>query len=274
MSPAIALIALLAELATGYPDAVFRVIGHPVSWIGQLIAALDRTLNRPDGSARRRRLAGCLALALLVVAAAGAGWAVQRVLPLLAAGMLAGTLVAQRSLGAHVAAVARALESEGIDAGRRAVSRIVGRDPEQLDGAGVARAAIESLAENFSDGVVAPVVWLAAAGLPGGAAYKAINTADSMIGNKSERYRAFGWAAARVDDIVNLPASRLATLLLVAAAALSPGASPAGRGARCGGTQASTGRRTPAGQKLRWQARSDWRWPARAATAACSSTTR
>ena len=105
-------------------------------------------------------------------------------------------------------------------AGRAAVSHIVGRDTAALDAAGVARAAIESLAENFSDGVVAPVLWLAIAGLPGAAVYKAINTADSMIGHRTERYAAFGWAAARLDDLVNLPASRLAALLLIAAAAL------------------------------------------------------
>jgi len=107
------------------------------------------------------------------------------------------------------------------------VAHIVGRDPDALDEAGVARAAIESLAENFSDGVVAPALWLCLGGLAGGAAYKAINTADSMIGHRSERLAAFGWGAARLDDLVNLPASRLTALLLVAAAAITPGASAA-----------------------------------------------
>lgn len=145
-----------------------------------------------------------------------------------AVAVVAGTLLAQRSLARHVADVADALERGGLVAGRLAVARIVGRDPERLDEAAVARAAIESLAENFSDGVVAPVFWLWAAGLPGAAAYKAVNTADSMIGHRSERYRAFGWAAARVDDLVNLPASRLTALLLIGGACLLPGASPAG----------------------------------------------
>ena len=104
--------------------------------------------------------------------------------------------------------------------GRRAVAMIVGRNPHVLDAAGVARAAIESLAENFSDGVVAPIFWTALGGLTGGALYKAVNTADSMIGHKNDRYAAFGWAAARLDDLVNLPASRLAALWLVLAAAL------------------------------------------------------
>jgi adenosylcobinamide-phosphate synthase len=121
----------------------------------------------------------------------------------------------------HVADVAAALETGGTAAGRQAVGHIVGRDTDTLDAAGVARAAIESLSENFSDAIVAPVFWLAIGGLPGSALYKAINTADSMIGHRTPRYEAFGWAAARLDDLVNLPASRLSALLLVAAAALS-----------------------------------------------------
>ena len=128
--------------------------------------------------------------------------------------VLAASLPAQRSLGAHVSAVADGLDVS-LDQGRRAVAKIVGRNPEALDEAGVARAAIESLAENFSDGVVAPILWIALGGLVGGALLKAINTADSMIGHKDERYSAFGWAAARLDDLVNLPASRLAALWLI-----------------------------------------------------------
>jgi adenosylcobinamide-phosphate synthase len=124
--------------------------------------------------------------------------------------------------------VAAALEKNGLAAGREAVSHIVGRDPDALDETGVARAAIESLAENFSDGVVAPVVWLAAGGLAGGAIYKAINTADSMIGHRTPRHQAFGFAAARLDDLVNLPASRLSALLIVVAAAVTTGASAGG----------------------------------------------
>jgi len=131
-------------------------------------------------------------------------------------------LIAQRSLHDHVRRVADALEKDSLTAAQEAVSHIVGRDPGVLDEAGVARAAIESLAENFSDGIVAPVFWLAAAGLPGGAVYKAINTADSMIGHHTPRYQAFGYATARLDDLINLPASRLSAVLIVAAAALTP----------------------------------------------------
>jgi len=138
---------------------------------------------------------------------------------LIAVAVLASTMIAQRSLHRYVANVASAMD-EGLDVGRQAVSHIVGRDTAGLDRAGVARAAIESLAENFSDAVVAPVFWLVLAGLPGIALYKAINTADSMIGHRTPRHTEFGWAAARLDDLVNLPASRLAALLLIAASAL------------------------------------------------------
>jgi adenosylcobinamide-phosphate synthase len=154
---------------------------------------------------------------------------------ILAVGLLASTLVAQRSLHRHVADVASALEKDVASAlekdnvafGRDTVSHIVGRDTAGLDAAGIARAAIESLAENFSDAIVAPVIWMVIGGLPGAALYKAINTADSMIGHRTPRHTAFGWAAARLDDLVNLPASRLSALLLVVAASLSNGASAA-----------------------------------------------
>src|SRR5262245_41689590 len=142
---------------------------------------------------------------------------------LIGAAILGSTLIAQRSLHQHVARVADALENDGLRGGREAVSHLVGRDTEALDEAGVARAAIESLAENFSDGVVAPVFWMIIAGIPGAAIYKAISTADSMIGHQSPRYQAFGWAAARLDDLLNLPASRLSALLIIAAAAVKKG---------------------------------------------------
>ncbi len=158
-----------------------------------------------------------------------AGVATRALIPMGALGFatlafLAASLPAQRSLARHVRAVADGLVV-GLTEGRRAVAMIVGRNPAALDEAGVARAAIESLAENFSDGVVAPILWTALGGLLGGALYKAINTADSMIGHKDERHGAFGWAAARLDDFINLPASRLAALWLILAASLTPGAS-------------------------------------------------
>ena len=229
MSVLLAFLALLAEAAVGYPDRLFRAVGHPVTWIGRLIAALDRALNDPAQSPARRKAGGVVALAVIVAASGVPAWAVATLLGsgagLVATALLASSLLAQRSVGQHVGAVAGALETGGLDAGRKAVSRIVGRDPEALDEAAVCRAAIESLSENFSDGVVAPAFWLAVAGLPGAAVYKAVNTADSMIGHRTPRHRAFGWAAARLDDLVNLPASRLTALLIVAACPLVRGAS-------------------------------------------------
>jgi adenosylcobinamide-phosphate synthase len=225
VSVTLTFLALLIEALVGYPDRLVDAIGHPVTWIGALIARLDAGLNRPEGGAPARRIAGIISLMIIVAVAAAAGGVVERTLLLLPLGLVltalaAGTLIAQRSLHRHVAAVATALERDGLAAGRAAVAKIVGRDPEALDEAGVARAAIESLAENFSDGIVAPAFWMALAGLPGAAAYKAINTADSMIGHRTPRHEAFGWAAARLDDLVNLPASRLAALLIVGAAVL------------------------------------------------------
>lgn len=230
MYPFTTLIAIVLDAALGYPPWLFARIGHPVSWIGRLIARCEARWNAPRFSFARRRLNGVLCLVAVVVVTAAvcvALVALARMLPspldLLMLGALAATLIAQRSLYDHVGAVASALETEGVAAGRNAVAQIVGRDTAVLDEAGVSRAAIESLAENYSDGVVAPVFWLLVGGLPGIAVYKAVNTADSMIGHRNERYHAFGWAAARLDDLVNLPASRLAALFIVAAAALSPG---------------------------------------------------
>lgn len=217
---------LVIEALAGYPPALYRAIGHPVSWMGALIGTLDRLMNRPEHSPEDRRRAGILALLALLVTVALAATVIAALCESLGvAGLLplafaASTLIAQRSLHEHVAAVAEALETGGLDAGRAAVSMIVGRNPDVLDEAGVARAAIESLAENFSDGVTAPAFWLGIAGLPGIALYKAINTADSMIGHRNPRHEAFGWAAARLDDVVNLPASRLTAGLLIAAAAM------------------------------------------------------
>jgi adenosylcobinamide-phosphate synthase len=230
MSVALALLAMLIELCLGYPQFLLRAIGHPVTWIGRLIGALDRALNRETMSAGARRGAGICSVVILIAVVGLVAFFVQRALfrwpaGLLATALLGSTLIAQRSLHRHVAAVATALAKEDIGAARIAVAHIVGRDPDTLDAAGIARAAIESLAENFSDGIVAPVLWLAIAGLPGAAVYKAINTADSMIGHRTPRYAAFGWAAARLDDLVNLPASRLSGLLLIVAAALTKDAS-------------------------------------------------
>ena len=232
MTVTLTLAALLIEALVGYPDRLVRSIGHPVSWIGRLIGALERYCNRDSTEPVQRRALGIITLLLVVTVVAVAAFVIERGLLLLPFGVigvafLASALIAQRSLHEHVADVADALEKTGAEGGREAVSHIVGRDTGALDEAGVARAAIESLAENFSDGVVAPVFWMLIAGLPGAAVYKAINTADSMIGHRTPRYQAFGWSAARLDDLVNLPASRLSALLIIAAAAVTKSASAA-----------------------------------------------
>jgi len=194
MSFGVALAALAIEAGAGYPDWLFARIGHPVTWIGRLIDTLDKKLNCEAERFALRRARGVVALLALVAAAVLAGVAIDAATAALPFGwllraLLASSLIAQRSLDAHVAAVASAL-ARGLAEGRREVARIVGRDVTRLDEPGVARAAIESPAENFSDGIVAPVLFLALFGLPGALLYKAVNTADSMIGHKSERYRA------------------------------------------------------------------------------------
>jgi adenosylcobinamide-phosphate synthase len=230
MTVTLTLCALLIEAVVGYPNRLVRSIGHPVTWIGRLIGVLERHFNRDTAEPVQRRTFGIITLFLVVSIVAVVAFVIERGLLLLpfglaGVGFLASTFIAQRSLHEHVVGVADALEKAGTEGGRQAVAHIVGRDTGALDEAGVARAAIESLAENFSDGVVAPVLWMLIAGLPGAAVYKAINTADSMIGHRTSRYHAFGWAAARVDDLVNLPASRLSALLIIAAAAVTKEAS-------------------------------------------------
>ena len=214
-------LALLIERVVGYPPALFRAIGHPVTWMGALIGWLEVRLNQGEN----RRLKGVvllllllgtgLAVSLLIVALTRRvpfGWVVEA--------LLASTLLAQKELGRAVKAVADTL-AVSLDSGRAAVSQIVGRDPYVLDESGVAKAAIESLAESTSDGVVAPLFWLLIGGLPGIVLYKAANTADSMVGHRTERYLEFGWASARFDDLVNWIPARLTALLIAGASFLT-----------------------------------------------------
>jgi adenosylcobinamide-phosphate synthase len=215
----------LIEAGFGYPVSLFDRIKHPVMWIGALLERLERHLNDPSLPEGERRRNGWIALALLLAVTALPTIVLQYAvlqlpapLALVVLACLASTLIAQKSLYEHVAAVADAIDTGGLEAGREAVAKIVGRDTSTLDEAGVARSAIESLAENFSDGVVAPIMWGAVLGLPGMVAYKAINTADSMIGHRTPRHEAFGQASAKVDDVVNIPASRLAAFWLAVAA--------------------------------------------------------
>ncbi len=217
-------LALVVDALVGDPQAIWRRVPHPVALLGALVGFLDRKLNR----GRLLYLRGAVAILIVVAVAAGIGWALEKAFSALAFGwigtvIVASILLAGRSLHDHVAAVRDAFSSGGVDAARIAVSRIVGRDPASLDESRICRAAIESTAENFSDGVVAPALWFLLLGLPGLFAYKAINTADSMIGHLTEHHRAFGWAAARLDDLVNLPASRIAGALIALAAPAAGG---------------------------------------------------
>jgi adenosylcobinamide-phosphate synthase len=220
-------LALAVDAVVGDPDALWRRLPHPVALLGRLIGWLDQWLNRSSGRARVRRLSGVVAVLIVVVVAAAAGYLIENAFDVVPFGwigtaLVAAILLAGRSLYSHVADVAAAF-AYGISGARAAVARIVGRDPGSLDEPRICRAAIESAAENFSDGLIAPALWFAVLGLPGLLAYKAINTADSMVGHKTPRYADFGWAAARLDDLVNLPASRIAGVLIALAAPLGGG---------------------------------------------------
>ncbi len=209
-------VAMGIDAALGWPARLYARIGHPVTWLGALIAVLEARWNR----GKARRVAGAIVSLVVIAAAVLPALALQWLLPagmwgLVLGGCLAWPLVAGRALHEHVAAVARPLVAGDVESARNAVAMIVGRDPAQLDAAGVGRAALESLAENSSDGVVAPLFWGLVAGLPGITAYKAVNTLDSMIGHRTERHEEFGKFAARLDDLLNLVPARLTGLLIV-----------------------------------------------------------
>ncbi|MCH8137639.1 MAG: cobalamin biosynthesis protein CobD [Proteobacteria bacterium] len=228
----ILLLALFIEAIVGDLRILFRVIPHPVAAFGRLVGALDRRLNREIRSERNRILRGAVVVIVLILLVASLGWAVHlfvREVPfgeVLELAVLV-ILIAQRGLFDHVKRVGTALREDGIDAGRAAVGHIVGRDVKGLDEHGVCRAAIESCAENFNDGVLAPVFWYALLGLPGLMMYKAVNTMDSMIGFTTPRHRAFGMAAARLDDALNFFPARISGLVIALAALFVPTANAA-----------------------------------------------
>ena len=224
MTALVAVIAFVVERLFGYPLALERLIGHPVQWIGRLIGQLDEKLNHADTPHDTRRLLGGLALVIVLFATWLGAEIVQTLCQSLPLGfvleaLIASFFLASRHLGRAVRAVADEL-SVSLARGQAALQPIVGRDARRLDGHGVSRAAIETLAENTSDGIIAPLLFLALFGLPGIALYKAINTADSMIGHLTARHADFGWAAAKLDDIVNYLPARLTALLIAAAAPL------------------------------------------------------
>ncbi|WP_420402691.1 adenosylcobinamide-phosphate synthase CbiB [Nisaea sp.] len=225
-------LALLLDALVGDPPRIWNRLPHPVVLFGRAIGWGEERLNDAAQSEAERRRRGVFLVALLLSGAAFAGWLLHRAVAGLPYGWLleaaiASVFLAQRSLYDHVRAVAIGFGEDGLAGARRAVSMIVGRDPERLDEAGVCRAAIETAAENFSDGVVAPAFWYLLAGLPGLLAYKALNTADSMIGHRNARYRDFGRAAARLDDLANFLPARLSAALFWAASLVLTGADPA-----------------------------------------------
>jgi adenosylcobinamide-phosphate synthase len=227
----ILLAALMVDAVVGDPPWLWRAVPHPVALIGRAASFFERKLNRDNRSDFDRRVRGALVAAGMTLAAVGLGVAVTELRRVWLWGwavelVLVWTLIAQRSLYSHVSAVALALDKEGLAGGRRAVARIVGRDPDSLDAHGVARAAIESCAENFADAVVAPVFWYLLFGFPGLLAYKTVNTMDSMIGHRTSQYREFGLVAARLDDAMNLLPARLAGFLLALAALFVPRGRP------------------------------------------------
>jgi adenosylcobinamide-phosphate synthase len=230
MQAFVAPLALLVERWLGYPQRLVDLIGHPVIWMGRFITFMEKGVDKRERTPRQRRDAGIFTLAVLLIVTLAIALLVQQTLRSMPLGwaleiLVATPFLAQKELGRAVEAVSTALLTS-LQAGREAVSHIVGRDPDTLDEAGVARAAIETLAESTSDGVVAPWFWLVLLGLPGIALYKAINTADSMIGHMNERYRDYGWAAAKLDDLVNLIPARLSAVLITTACFFVPGASP------------------------------------------------
>jgi adenosylcobinamide-phosphate synthase len=213
--------ALGLDAALGWPDALYRRIGHPVGLFARIIEACERNWNQERFGNGARVAFGISTVIVLIALAGGFGWGLSYLFHRLPGGagwiataVAAWPALAQRSLFDHVRPVARQLAQGDLEGARRAVSMIVGRDTQRLDEAGAARAAIESLAESFCDGVAAPLCWLLVGGLPGIWIYKAINTADSLIGHREERWRCFGWAAARTDDLMNFVPARIGGVLI------------------------------------------------------------
>ncbi|EGD60917.1 adenosylcobinamide-phosphate synthase [Novosphingobium nitrogenifigens DSM 19370] len=221
MAEPVALAGLALDALLGWPRGLYARVGHPVGFFARVIEGCERRWNRPDSAPTPRRVKGVATVALLLAASAGPAWVIERAIRAAAGpaawlplGLLAWPALAQRSLYDHVRPIARALHRGDLDAARQALGMIVGRDTAALDRHGIARAAIESLSESFCDGIAAPLFWLLVGGLPGVWAYKAINTADSLIGHREERWRAFGWAAARTDDVMNLLPARIGGAIL------------------------------------------------------------
>tara|TARA_R110002126_G_scaffold116805_3_gene256373 strand:- start:2139 stop:3104 length:966 start_codon:yes stop_codon:yes gene_type:complete len=219
----ILLAAIIIDALIGDPDWIWRKVPHPVVYFGYGINFADNYLNRDHWSAHVRKRNGALAILVLLFISIIVGNTMLLLLSgfgfwgLMIEAVLVSIFIAQKSLSDHIKRVIIPLSKGDIEGVRYAVSMIVGRDPKQLDQSGVCRASIESLSENFSDGVVAPIFWYAVFGLPGILAYKMLNTADSMIGHMNVKYQDFGWASAKLDDLANWAPARLSAVLIVLA---------------------------------------------------------
>lgn len=214
--PIVPALALAIEALAGWPRSLHACIGHPVGLAAKLISITESRFNRPG---LPRRALGVVAQVLLISSAAGLGLMLETLLrsPLVVA-FVAWPTLAARSLDDHVRPIAAALYRSDLPAARTELGKIVGRDTHDLADAGISGAALESLAESLCDGVVAPLFWLVIGGLPAAFAYKAANTADSLIGHHEDPYRDYGWAAAHFDDLVNLIPARLCAMLICAVA--------------------------------------------------------
>ena len=223
------LLAMAIDAIIGDPNWLYRNIPHPIAAIGSMINQLDLLLNRPQWKNLTRKILGILFIITVLSVAGGIGWSIQIGLTLIELGqwpeaIVVSIFLAQNSLYRHVKNVAEAIVSDGLDAARVSVSHIVGRDPASLDESAICRASIESLSENFSDGVIAPIFWYLIAGIPGILIYKTLNTADSMVGHLNDKYTHFGWASARLDDVANFIPARLTALLIFLTAMIIPSA--------------------------------------------------
>ncbi len=221
-------LALIIDAIIGDPDWLWRKLPHPVVWIGNVIFWLDERFNKSTDSRKERRRKGLLVLIFLVFLGTLSGLALQFLInslfiPWFFEALVVAIFLSSRSLYDHVVLVARKLDDYNLGPARNAVALIVGRDPKTLDRSGISRAAIESLAENYSDGVIAPALWYLIAGLPGLIVYKMVNTADSMIGHKTSRYHDFGRTSALFDDLINVPASRITAMLCILGVAIHHG---------------------------------------------------
>lgn len=230
---AVALMALVLDYLIGDPDWLWRKIPHPVAGFGAAIKFFETRLNKQSLNPSSRKLNGCFAILALLVLTFVVGFFIHvlflklNFLGVILEALIASIFIAQKSLVDHVQAVAKAFQQQSLNQARKAVSMIVGRETENLDEGAVSRAAIESLAENSSDGVVAPIFWYLILGLPGLFCYKMLNTADSMIGYKNARFKDFGWASARLDDVANFIPARLTALIIIIALRVFSGRSSA-----------------------------------------------